>query len=207
MRQRHRGDHLGRADVGAAADRGEDGRGTTLFQAKANIATTTTPSSATIAQDEAAVKQDQATVAADLQAVEETTLKAPIAGTVTAVNGTVSSTVSRAQARPSARGAASSATGCFDGKRGARRGDLGLERLVELVVLRHARLSRQARDRRGLRRGRRDQDRRRPACDDHLPGAPQHGSRRQGDFGLGHVHGREQRRHLLRRDRPRQPAR
>ena len=176
-----------------------------LAQTKATIAETTTPSSATIAQDEAAVKQDQATVAADLQALQQTTLKAPIAGTVTAVNGSVGSTVTGTGSSVS-HGAASSSSSSSAGGAGGRLGDVRLERLVELVVLRDARLPRQARDRLRLRRGRRDQDRRRPAGDDHLPGAPQHRRRGQGDLGLEHVHGRQQRRHLRRHDRPGQPA-
>jgi multidrug efflux pump subunit AcrA (membrane-fusion protein) len=64
-----------------------------LAQVQANITESITPSSATVAQDEAAVKQDEATVATDQQAVAETTLKAPIAGTVTAVNGSVGTAV------------------------------------------------------------------------------------------------------------------
>src|SRR5205823_2018061 len=80
-----------------------------LAQTKANIAASTTPSSATIAQDEAAVKQAQATVAADLQAVDQTTLEAPIAGTVTAVNGSVGSTVTGTGSSVS-HGAASSSS-------------------------------------------------------------------------------------------------
>ena len=65
-----------------------------LAQVEATITASATPSSATIAQDEATVKQDEATVAADEQAVAETALRAPITGTVTAVNGRSAPTVS-----------------------------------------------------------------------------------------------------------------
>ena len=48
----------------------------------------------TIVGDEATVAADQDTVSTDEQALSETTLTSPIAGTVTAVNGSVSETVS-----------------------------------------------------------------------------------------------------------------
>jgi multidrug efflux pump subunit AcrA (membrane-fusion protein) len=65
-----------------------------LAQTEATIATSETPATATIAQDQATVAQDEATVEADQKAVAETTLTAPIAGVVTAVNDTVGATVS-----------------------------------------------------------------------------------------------------------------
>jgi HlyD family secretion protein len=48
----------------------------------------------TVAQDQAQVLQDQNTVTADQKALNETTLTAPISGTVTAVNDAVGDTVS-----------------------------------------------------------------------------------------------------------------
>jgi multidrug efflux pump subunit AcrA (membrane-fusion protein) len=89
-----------------------------LTQTKATIAESTTPSSATIAQDEAAVKQDQAAVAADLQAVNQTTLRAPIAGTVTAVNGSVGSTVTGTGSTVSHGGGSSSSSSSTGGSAG-----------------------------------------------------------------------------------------
>ncbi len=79
-----------------------------LTQTKATIAASEKPSAATIAQDEATVRQNQATVAAAQAAVEQTTLKAPISGTITAVNGAVGATVSGNGSSVS-RGASSSA--------------------------------------------------------------------------------------------------
>jgi multidrug efflux pump subunit AcrA (membrane-fusion protein) len=64
-----------------------------LTSTKASIAASNTPSSATLAQDDASVKQAQATVTADQKALDETTLRAPLAGTVTAVSGSVGATV------------------------------------------------------------------------------------------------------------------
>jgi multidrug efflux pump subunit AcrA (membrane-fusion protein) len=65
-----------------------------LNSTKASIAASNKPSTATLAQDDAAVKQAQATVTADENALDETTLHAPISGTVTAVGGSVGATVS-----------------------------------------------------------------------------------------------------------------
>ena len=64
-----------------------------LAQTQATISASETPSEATIAQDKAAVSQAQATVVSDQKALEATVLKAPVAGTVTAVNGAVGDTV------------------------------------------------------------------------------------------------------------------
>jgi len=65
-----------------------------LEQTQATIAADSTPDTATIAQDEATVAQDEATVATDKSNLDATTLRAPISGTVTAVNGSVGETVS-----------------------------------------------------------------------------------------------------------------
>jgi multidrug efflux pump subunit AcrA (membrane-fusion protein) len=81
-----------------------------LTQTRATIAESTTPSSATIAQAKATVKQDEATVAAARQAVDETTLRAPIAGTITAVNGSVGSTVTGTGSSVSHGGSSSSSS-------------------------------------------------------------------------------------------------
>ncbi len=86
-----------------------------LAQTKATIAASTTPSSATIAQDQATVKQSQATVAADLVAVDQTTLKAPIAGTVTSVNGSVGSSVTGTGSSVSHGGSSSSSSSATGG--------------------------------------------------------------------------------------------
>jgi multidrug efflux pump subunit AcrA (membrane-fusion protein) len=64
-----------------------------LAQTKATIAASETPSQTTIVQYQAAVTQAEANVAADQKALDETALYAPVAGTVTAVNGAVGDTV------------------------------------------------------------------------------------------------------------------
>ena len=121
-----------------------------LAQVEASIASSSTPSPATIAQDEAAVKQAQATVAENQKALAATVLIAPIAGTVTAVNGAVGSTVSAAASTVSVVGQSSRAR---RPRRRARRPE-GRRLDVLLVRLRHDRLAAPAR-RGGLRRGRR----------------------------------------------------
>jgi multidrug efflux pump subunit AcrA (membrane-fusion protein) len=89
-----------------------------LSQTQATITTNDTPSAATIAQDKAAVTQAQVTLAADKQALAETTLHAPVSGTVTEVDGAVGDTVggtgssvSRGAANSSSSSSASSALG------------------------------------------------------------------------------------------------
>jgi multidrug efflux pump subunit AcrA (membrane-fusion protein) len=65
-----------------------------LAETEATIAASETPSTATIAQDQATVAANEATIASDQQALGETTLRAPIAGTVTASTATVGATAS-----------------------------------------------------------------------------------------------------------------
>jgi multidrug efflux pump subunit AcrA (membrane-fusion protein) len=72
-----------------------------LSQAKDSLASTlasnaaaNAPNEATIAQDEATIAQDEATLVQDETNLAQTTLRAPISGTVTAVNATVGQTVS-----------------------------------------------------------------------------------------------------------------
>jgi len=65
-----------------------------LAETEASIASSETPSTATIEQDEATVSEDEATVSADQQALDETVLRAPIAGVVTTVNASVGETAS-----------------------------------------------------------------------------------------------------------------
>jgi multidrug efflux pump subunit AcrA (membrane-fusion protein) len=64
-----------------------------LTQTQATITAGETPSATTIAQDQAAVTQAKATLTADRKALAETVLRAPVYGTVTAVNGSVGDTV------------------------------------------------------------------------------------------------------------------
>jgi hypothetical protein len=87
-----------------------------LVQTEATISASETPSATTIASDEAAVSQDEATVSSDRKALAETTLTAPIAGIVTAVNDSVGESVSGAgssvtSAAASASSSASSSSG------------------------------------------------------------------------------------------------
>ena len=81
-----------------------------LLETQATIASSDTPSAATIAGDKATVSEDEATVASDEEALGETTLRAPLAGTVTAVNASVGATVSAGSSTISQRRAASSST-------------------------------------------------------------------------------------------------
>jgi multidrug efflux pump subunit AcrA (membrane-fusion protein) len=72
----------------------------------------------TVAQDQAQVLQDQDTVTADQKALNETTLTAPISGTVTAVNDAVGDTVSGGGSSSSATGASSSDSSSSTGSTG-----------------------------------------------------------------------------------------
>jgi len=80
-----------------------------LVETEATIAASATPAAATIAGDRATVSQDEATVAADEAALGETTLRAPVAGTVTAVNASVGATVSAGSSTIGSGGASSTA--------------------------------------------------------------------------------------------------
>jgi membrane fusion protein, macrolide-specific efflux system len=75
--------------------------------------------SVTVAEDQATVTEDEATVANDQKILAETTLTSPIAGTVTAVNGTVGQTVgggsSSNSSNSSNSGSAGSAASAFAG--------------------------------------------------------------------------------------------
>ncbi len=81
-----------------------------LLETKATIASSGTPAAGTIAGDRATVSEDEATVASDEEALGETTLRAPFAGTVTAVNASVGATVSAGSSTISSGGASSSST-------------------------------------------------------------------------------------------------
>jgi multidrug efflux pump subunit AcrA (membrane-fusion protein) len=78
-----------------------------LLETDASIASSDTPSAATIEGDQATVSEDEAIVASDEEAVSETTLRAPVAGTVTAVNASVGGTVSAGSSTISSGSAAS----------------------------------------------------------------------------------------------------
>jgi multidrug efflux pump subunit AcrA (membrane-fusion protein) len=80
-----------------------------LSQTQSTIATSDTPSAATIAQDKAAVTQAEVTLASDRQALTATTLRAPVSGTVTEVDGAVGDTVGGTGSSVS-RGAANSSS-------------------------------------------------------------------------------------------------
>lgn len=68
------------------------------------------PVSSTILQNESQVLQDQQTVKADQKAVDETTLIAPMSGTVTSVSGLVGSTVTGGGSSSSSTGGSSTAS-------------------------------------------------------------------------------------------------
>ena len=65
-----------------------------LAETQASIAASETPSTSTIEQDLATVSEDEATVSSDRQALDQTVLRAPIGGTVTAEDAAVGQTVS-----------------------------------------------------------------------------------------------------------------
>jgi multidrug efflux pump subunit AcrA (membrane-fusion protein) len=67
-------------------------------------------SPATIVQDEATVEADEYTVSTDEQALSATTLTSPIAGTVTALNGSVGETVSGSSSNSNSSSSSSSGT-------------------------------------------------------------------------------------------------
>jgi multidrug efflux pump subunit AcrA (membrane-fusion protein) len=78
-----------------------------VLETEASIASGDTPAAATIAGDKATVSEDEATVASDEDGLSETTLRAPIAGTVTAVTASVGAAAS---AGSSTTGASASST-------------------------------------------------------------------------------------------------
>jgi multidrug efflux pump subunit AcrA (membrane-fusion protein) len=80
-----------------------------LSETEASIASSDTPATPTIAGDRATVSADDATVASDEDALSETTLRAPIAGTVTAVNASAGTTASSGSSTTSSGAASSSA--------------------------------------------------------------------------------------------------
>jgi multidrug efflux pump subunit AcrA (membrane-fusion protein) len=79
-----------------------------LLETEATIASSDTPAAATIAADSATVAEDEATVASDQEALDQTTLRAPIAGTVTAVNTSVGAAASAGSSTITSGGASSS---------------------------------------------------------------------------------------------------
>jgi multidrug efflux pump subunit AcrA (membrane-fusion protein) len=79
-----------------------------LAETEASIESSATPASATIASDNATVSEDEATVASAEDALSETTLRAPIAGTVTAVNASIGASASAGSSTISTGGASSS---------------------------------------------------------------------------------------------------
>jgi multidrug efflux pump subunit AcrA (membrane-fusion protein) len=82
----------------------------TLSTAEASIAQSNQSNNVTVATDEATVAQDQANVTADQKDLQETTLVAPISGTITSLNGAVGETVA-AYSGASSASSSSSATG------------------------------------------------------------------------------------------------
>lgn len=81
-----------------------------LLETEASIASSETPSAATIASDKATVSEDDATVASDEDALRQTTLRAPVAGTVTAVNASVGAAASAGSSTITSGGASSTAS-------------------------------------------------------------------------------------------------
>jgi multidrug efflux pump subunit AcrA (membrane-fusion protein) len=104
-----------------------------LAQTTATIAASSAPPAATIAQDQAAVAQAQATVDTSEKALAETTLRSPVAGTVTAVNGSVGDTVGGAGST-GAQGAGA-ATGTSASTSTAPAGFITIESLEQLEVV------------------------------------------------------------------------
>jgi multidrug efflux pump subunit AcrA (membrane-fusion protein) len=82
----------------------------TLQETEASIASSDTPAAPTIASDNAAVSEDKATVASDEEALNETTLRAPIGGTLTAVSATVGEAASAGSSTVGSSAASSTAS-------------------------------------------------------------------------------------------------
>jgi macrolide-specific efflux system membrane fusion protein len=81
-----------------------------LLETEASIASSETPSTSTIKQDLATVSEDEATVSSDRQALDQTVLRAPIGGTVTAEDAAVGQTVSAGSSTVSGASASSSSS-------------------------------------------------------------------------------------------------
>ena len=81
-----------------------------LAETAASIASSETPSTSTIKQDEATVSEDEATVSSARQALDQTVLRAPIGGTVTAEDAAVGQTVSAGSSTVSGASASSSSS-------------------------------------------------------------------------------------------------
>ena len=79
-----------------------------LQETEASIASSESPTSATIAGDKATVAEDEATVTSDQEALDDTTLRAPVAGTVTAVTASVGAAASAGSSSVSSANATSS---------------------------------------------------------------------------------------------------
>ncbi len=82
----------------------------TLAAAEASITQSEQNNNVTVATDRAAVTEDQATVAADEKNLQETTLIAPISGTITSLNDLVGETVSAYSGSGAASGASATPT-------------------------------------------------------------------------------------------------
>jgi macrolide-specific efflux system membrane fusion protein len=81
-----------------------------LQETEASIASSETPSTSTIEQDQATVSEDEATVSSDRQALDQTVLRAPIGGTVTAEDAAVGQTISAGSSTVSGASASSSSS-------------------------------------------------------------------------------------------------
>lgn len=98
-----------------------------LAETEASISSSETPAAATIAADKASVAEDEATASSDQAALSDTTLRAPISGTVTAVNATLGASASAGSsstASSSSSSTGSSSTGSSSTS-GAGSGGLG----------------------------------------------------------------------------------
>jgi HlyD family secretion protein len=104
--------------------------------ARANVDGAVDPS--TVSKARAQVAQDQATVAADAKAVTETVLRAPISGTVTAVNASVGDTVgssSSSSSSSSSGGGAVTGGGATTDAATSGSGVVTIENLKKLEVI------------------------------------------------------------------------
>ena len=84
---------------------------TNLAATKASIAQSNQTTNVQVATDEATVAEDQATVTTDEKNLQDTTLTAPISGTITSLNGSVGESVSAYASASGATGAAAGNSG------------------------------------------------------------------------------------------------
>ena len=161
---------------------------------------------ATVQQSRVQVQQDMIAVANALKALRATTLRAPISGTVTAVNGAVGDTVGASSASNSSASSSSGTSASAGRRRLDRRQRSSSSPSSPVVLARDDREHEEAPGRRRIPGGGRGQDQGRPDRLGHALRAVERRGGGQGDRRRADVDGRLQRRHLRRHDLAAEPA-